>query len=103
MQVLAANLPANGIPLHIDTSVRPDDLLVSWSYRRVKASVVNKRVKENVLVPVGVTLRIHGLCNQVRIQFSLIAVLELHDILACVEDRVGISPSNGVAVSVLFA
>jgi hypothetical protein len=77
--------------------------LVSWSYRRVKASVVNKRVKENVLVPVGVALRIHGLCNQVRIQFGLVTVLELHDILTCVEDRVGICPSNWVTVSVPFA
>jgi len=65
--------------------------------------MVNKRVKENILVPIGIALRISGLCNQVRIQFGLIAVLKLHDILTCVEDRVGISPSNGVAVSVLFA
>ena len=65
--------------------------------------MVNKRVEEDVLVPIGVALGIHGLCNQVHIQFSIIAILELHDILTCVEDRVGISPSNGVAVSVPFA
>jgi len=100
---LAANLPSNGIPLHIGTSVRSDDLLVCRSYRRVKASMVNKRVKESVLVPIGVALRIHGLCNQVCIQFSLITILELHNILTCVEDRVGISLSNGVAVSVPLA
>jgi len=65
--------------------------------------MVNKRVKENILVPIRIALRIHGLCNQVCIQFSLIAILELHDILTCVEDKVGISPSNGVAASVPFA
>jgi hypothetical protein len=65
--------------------------------------MVNKRVKENILVPIGITLRIHGRCNQVRSQFGFVAVFELHDILTCVEDRIGISPSNGVAVSVTFA
>ncbi len=65
--------------------------------------MVNERVEETILVPIGIALRIHGRCSQVRSQFGFVAVFELHDILTCVEDRVGISPSNGVAVSVTFA
>jgi hypothetical protein len=59
--------------------------------------MVNKRVKENILVPIGIALRINGRCNQVCSQFGLIAVFELHDVLTCVENRVGISPSNGLS------
>ena len=64
---LAADLPTNGTAFQVCTSVRSDNLLVRGSHCSVKSSVVNNRVKENILVPVGVALRIHCLSNQVCI------------------------------------
>jgi hypothetical protein len=64
---LAADLPTNCTAFQVCTSVRLDNLLVRGSNCSVKLSVVNNIVKENILVPVGVALRIHCLSNQVRI------------------------------------
>jgi hypothetical protein len=64
--------------------------------------VVNNRVKENILVPVGVTLRIHCLSNQVCPHHSLITVVECKRVLTRVEDGVGISQSDGFTVFVLL-
>ena len=64
--------------------------------------MVNNRVKENILVPVGVTLRIHCFSNQVRAHHSLITIIECKRVLTRVEDGVGISPSNGVTVFIPF-
>jgi hypothetical protein len=60
-------LPTNGTAFQVCTSVRSDNFLVKGSHCSVKSSVVNNRVKENILVPVGVTLHIHCLSNQVCI------------------------------------
>ncbi len=64
---LAADKPTNGIAFQVCTSVRSDNLLVRGSNCSVKLSVVNNRVKENILVPIGVALCIHCLSNQVHI------------------------------------
>jgi hypothetical protein len=64
--------------------------------------MVNNRVQENILVPVGVTLRIHCLGNQVRAHHSLITIVECKRVLTRVEDEVGISQSNGVTVFIPF-
>jgi hypothetical protein len=64
--------------------------------------MVNNRVKENVLVPVGVTLRIHCLSNQICAHYSLIPIVECKRVLTRVKDGVGISQSNGVTVFILF-
>ncbi len=64
--------------------------------------MVNNRVKENVLVPVGVTLRIHCLSNQVCAHHSLITIVECKRLLMRVKDGVGISPSNRITVFIPF-
>jgi hypothetical protein len=64
--------------------------------------MVNNRVKENILVSFGVTLRIHCLSNQVRAHHSLITIVECKRVLMHVEDGVGISQSNGVTVFIPF-
>ncbi len=64
--------------------------------------MVNNRVNENVLVPIGVTLRIHCLNNQVCTHYSLITIVECKHVLTHVKDGVGISPSDGVTNFILF-
>ncbi len=64
--------------------------------------MVNNRVKENILVPVGVTLRIHCLGNQVCAHHSLITIIKCKRVLMRVEDGVGISQSDGVTVFIPF-
>jgi hypothetical protein len=64
--------------------------------------MVNNRVKENVLVPVGVTLRIHCLSNQVRAHHSLITIVECKCVLTHVKDGVCISQSDEVTVFIPF-
>ncbi len=64
--------------------------------------MVNNRVKENVLVPVRVTLRIHCLSNQVCAHHSLITIIECKGELTRVKDGVGISLSDGVSVFIPF-
>jgi hypothetical protein len=68
----------------------------------VWSGLVCNRVKENVLVAVGDTLRIHCLGNQVRAHHSLITIVECKHVLTRVEDGVGISQSNGVTVFIPF-
>jgi hypothetical protein len=60
--------------------------------------MVNNRVKENVLVPVGVTLHIHCLSNQVCAHHSLITIVKCKRVLTRVKDGVGISPSDKVNI-----
>jgi hypothetical protein len=60
--------------------------------------MVNNRVKENILVPFGVTLHIHCLSNQVSAHHSLITIVECKCVLMRVKDGVGINQSNGVPV-----
>jgi hypothetical protein len=62
--------------------------------------MVNNRVKENILVPVRVTLCIHCLSNQVCAHHSLITIVECKCVFTSVKDGVGISQSNGVTVFV---
>ncbi len=64
--------------------------------------MVKNRVKENVLVPVGVTLCIHCLSNQVRAHHSLITIVKCKRVLMRVKDGADISQSNGVTVFILF-
>ncbi len=100
---LAAHLPNNGTAFQICTSVRLDNLLVRGSNCSVKLSVVNNRVKENILVPIGVTLRIHCLSNQVCIEHCLITIVKCERVLMRVKDGVGVSQSYGVTVFVPFS
>jgi hypothetical protein len=65
--------------------------------------MVNNRVKENTLVPIGVTLCIHCFNNQVRAHHSLITIVECKRVLTRVEDGVGISQSIGVIVFIPFS
>jgi hypothetical protein len=64
--------------------------------------MVNNRVKENLLVPIGDTLRIHCLGNQVCAHHSLITILECKRVLTHVKDGVGISQSDGVTIFIPF-
>ncbi len=57
--------------------------------------MVNDGVKENKLVPVRVTLRIHCLSNQICIEYGLITIVECEHVLTCVKDGVGIGQSDG--------
>ena len=60
--------------------------------------MVNDGVKENILVPIRVTLHIHCLSNQVCIEYGLITIVKCERVLTCVKDGVGIGQSNGVTV-----
>jgi hypothetical protein len=60
--------------------------------------MVNDGVKENILVPVRVTLRIHCLSNQVRIEYGLITIVKCERVLTCVKDGLGVGQSDGVSV-----
>jgi hypothetical protein len=60
--------------------------------------MVNDGVKENILVPVRVTLRIHCPSNQVRVEYGLITIVKCECVLTCVKDGVGVAQSNGVTV-----
>ncbi len=64
--------------------------------------MVNNKVKENVLVPIRVTLRIHCLSNQVRAHHSLITIVQCKLVLMRVKDGVGISQSDRVTVFIPF-
>jgi hypothetical protein len=64
--------------------------------------MVNDGVKENILVPAWVALRIHCLSNQVPIEYSLITIVKCERVLTCVEDGVGVGQSNGVTVFIPF-
>ncbi len=64
--------------------------------------MVNNGVKENVLVPVRVTLHIHCLSNQVCAHHSLITIIECKCVLTRVKDGIGTSQSDGVTVFILF-
>jgi hypothetical protein len=64
--------------------------------------MVNDGVKDNILVPVRVTLRIHRLSNQVCIEYGLITIVECEHVLTCVEDGVGVGQSKGVTVFIPF-
>ena len=100
---LAADLSTNGTAFQVCTSIRLDNLLVRGSHCSIKLSMVNNRVKENVLVPVGVTLRIHCFSNQVCAHHSLITIIECKRVLTRVKVGVGISQSNGVTIFILFS
>ncbi len=65
--------------------------------------MVNNRVKENILVPIGITLRIHCFSNQVCAHHSLITIVERKRVLTRVENGIVISQSNGVTVFILFS
>ncbi len=54
------------------------------------------------MVPIRVPLYIHCLSNQVCIEYGLIIIVECERVLTCVEDRVGISQSNGVTNFIPF-
>jgi hypothetical protein len=82
---LAAYLPTNGSAFHVCPSVWSNNFLIRRSNRSVKLSMVNDGVKENILVPVRVTLRIHCLSNQVCIEYGLITIVECEGVLTCVE------------------
>jgi hypothetical protein len=62
--------------------------------------MVNEGVKENILVLVRVTLRIHCLSNQVCIEYGLITIVECERVLTCVKDGVGVGQSNRVTIFV---
>ncbi len=64
--------------------------------------MVNDGVKENILVPVRVALRIHCLSNQVCIEYGLITIVECERVITCVKDGVGISQSDGVTIFIPF-
>ncbi len=64
--------------------------------------MVNDRVKENILVPVSVALRIHCLSNQVCIEYSLITIVKCERVLTFVEDGVGVNQSDGFTVFIPF-
>ncbi len=95
---LAAYLPTNGTAFHVGPSVWSGNFLVRRSNCSVKSSMVNDGVKENILVPIRVALRIHCLSNQVRIQCGLITIVECERVLTCVQDGVGVSQSDGVTI-----
>ncbi len=92
----AAYLPTNGTAFHVCPSVWSNNFLVRRSNRSVKSSMVNDGVKENILVPVRVTLRMYCLHNQVCIEYGLITIVKCEHVLMCVEDGVGIGQSDGV-------
>jgi hypothetical protein len=100
---LAAYLPTNVTAFYVGPSVWSDNFLVRRSNCSVKSSMVNDGVKENILVPVWVALRIHCLSNQVHIEYGLITIVECECVLTCVEDRVGSSQSDGVIVFIPFS
>jgi hypothetical protein len=60
--------------------------------------MVNDGVKENILVPLRVTLRIYCLSNQACIEYGLITIVECEHALTCVKDGAGVSQSNGVTI-----
>jgi hypothetical protein len=64
--------------------------------------MVNNGVKENILVPVGVTLHVHCLSNQVCAHHSLITIVKCKRVLMRVKDGVGISQSDGVTIFIPF-
>jgi hypothetical protein len=99
---LAAYLPTNGTVFHVGPSIWSDNFLVRRSNRSVKSSMVNDGVKENILVPVRVALRIHCLSNQFCIEYGLITIIKCERVLTCVVDGVGISQSDGVTVFIPF-
>ncbi len=99
---LAAYLPTNGSAFHVCPSIRSNNFLVRRSNRSVMSSMVNDGVKENILVPVRVTLHIHCLSNQVCIEYGLITIIECERVLTCVKDGVGVGQSDGVIVVIPF-
>ncbi len=64
--------------------------------------MVNNEVKENILVPVGVTLHVHCLSNQDCAHHSLITIIECKRVLTHVKNGVSISHSDGVTVFISF-
>jgi hypothetical protein len=100
---LAAHLPTNGTAFHVGPSIWSDNSLVRRSNCSVKSSMANNQVKENILVPIWVALRIHCLSNQVCIQYSLITIIKCEYVLTRVKDGVGVGQSNWVTVFVPFA
>jgi hypothetical protein len=60
--------------------------------------MVSSSVKENILVPVGVTLCIYCRSNQVCTHHSLITIVKCKCVLVRVKDGVGISQSDGVTI-----
>ncbi len=99
---LAARLPTNGTASQVCKPNWTDNLLVLGSNCRVKSFMVNNRVKGNVLIPVGVTLHIHCLSNQVCAHHSLITIVKCKRLLMRVKDGVSISPSDRVTIFIPF-
>jgi hypothetical protein len=64
--------------------------------------MVNDGVKDNILVPVRITLHLHCLSNQVCIEYGLITIVKCERVLTCVEDGVGVGQSNGVTIFIPF-
>ncbi len=85
---LAAHLPTNDTVFHVGLSVWPDDFLIKRSNCSVESSMVNNLVKENIMVPIWVTLLTHCLSNQVRIMYNLITIIECECVLTRVKDGV---------------
>ncbi len=92
---LAAQLPADGgfgLP-HSSSLVHP--FLFVQAYCLVCLSIANKGVYQEVLIPVGIALRVHIFCNGVRGYFSDISGFKFDEIAPSVKDRVLMCPWMG--------
>jgi len=99
---LAAELPSNGRALEVRPAISTDDFLVGKLDRRVKATVVNDRREQYILIAIGVALREKGLCNQIGGQFHLVSIVKFDDIRTSVEDGVLMSTPSRVAIPITF-
>ena len=89
---LAAQLPADGgfgLP-HSSSLVHP--FLFVQAYCLVCLLIANKGVYQEVLIPVGIALRVHIFCNGVRSYFSDISGFKFDEIAPSVKDWVLMCP-----------
>jgi hypothetical protein len=100
---LAAYLPTNGQALKVGPAVGPDYFLVCKLDRRGETTVVNNLIQQDILVPIGVTLREEQFRDQVSGALGLLTIVEINNVRACVKDWVGIGKPNRVAILVTFA
>ncbi len=100
---MAAYLPTNGRALKVSPAVGADYFLVCKSDCYGETVVVNDLIHQDILVPIRVTLGEEQFRDQVSGELSLVTIVEINDVRACVKDWVGICESNRVAIPVTFA
>ncbi len=87
---LAASLPADGQVLKIDPAIGADYFLVCKSdCHGETTAVVDDLIQQNILVPIRVTLGEDRFCNQDSGELSLVTIVKIDDVGACVKDWVG--------------